>query len=217
MLEDILTNLLQGITVIEDEVGSVNKVLANQIGTFAKASGKTVCYLEPPGVTNPASVVEQEAQNSSGKMFDSLRVGGGDTGATSSQQSNRTVYEADPRYLPLEDLKFDLVIFESFSSYVFGKSDHEVVDLVDEIVRLSKGGNMAFILTSESGMLNERVNAYIRSTADSVIVSRTDINQSRINRTLFIPKLRGTKPPDKLIKITIEDGGIEIDTREFVG
>jgi hypothetical protein len=27
----------------------------------------------------------------------------------------------------------------------------------------------------------------------------------------------GTKPMDRLVKITIEDAGVDVDTREFVG
>jgi archaellum biogenesis ATPase FlaH len=118
--------------------------------------------------------------------------------------------------MPLEQLKFDLIVFDSFSSYVFGMSEKEVVDLVQEIARLSKQGK-SFALTCEAAMLSERVIAYIRAAVDSLIIVRTEIAQNKISRTLYIPKMLGTKPMDRVIKITVENEGVDIDTREFVG
>lgn len=87
---------------------------------------------------------------------------------------------------------------------------------MEEIVRLSRQGK-SFVLASESGMLSDRINAYIRATVDTVIMIRSEINQGKINRILYIPKMFGTKPLDRVIKITVEDDGVDIDTREFVG
>ena len=85
-----------------------------------------------------------------------------------------------------------------------------------EISKLVRQGK-SFVLTSDSPMLTERVNAYIRSAADTIIIVRADIAQNKINRMLYIPKMMGVKPLDRIVKITIEDDGVDIDTREFVG
>ena len=53
MLDPILKYLLQGITVIEDEFGAVNKIISKQAGTYAQTSGKKVVFLEPPQSSNP--------------------------------------------------------------------------------------------------------------------------------------------------------------------
>ena len=66
-------------------------------------------------------------------------------------------------------------------------------------------------------MLSDQVNGYLRASVDSLIIVKSEITQNRINRMLFIPKLKGAKQLDKLVKITIEDDRVEVDSREFVG
>jgi len=206
MLDSILKNLLQGITLIEDEFGAVNKIISKQIGTYANSFGKKVCFLEPPESNNP---------NLTGFSDSGFELPE-DVENSGASQKNTVVYRTDQRFLPLEELKFDLIVFDSFSSYAFGMTEKEVVEFMEEIVRLSRQGK-SFVLTSESGMLTDRINAYIRATVDSVIMVRSDISQGKINRVLYIPKMIGTKPLDRVIKITVEDDGVDIDTREFVG
>jgi hypothetical protein len=216
MLDSILKNLMQGITVIEDEFGAVNKIISKQAGIYANSSGKKVCYLEPPESSSPklagfpdnAFELPGDTQNSF-ELHENMENSGG-------SQKNTVIYRTDQRFLPLEELKFDLIVFDSFSSYAFGMSEKEIVDFMEEIVRLSRQGK-SFVLASESQMLTDRVNAYIRATVDTVIIIRSEINQGKINRILYIPKMIGTKPLDRVIKITVEDEGVDIDTREFVG
>jgi len=212
MLDPILKNLLQGITLIEDDFGVVNRIISKQLGTYAVANGKKVCFLEPPATSDVGSLVQGEGEEFNGFEMPSEEgienIGAG--------QKNTVIYRTEERYLPLEQLKFDLIVFDSFSSYVFGMSEKEVVDLVQEIARLSKQGK-SFVLTCEAPMLSERVIAYIRAAVDSLIIVKAEIAQNKISRTLYIPKMIGIKPMDRVIKITIEDDGVDIDTREFVG
>jgi len=211
MLDPILKHLLQGITLIEDEYGAVNRIFAKQLGAFAKTSGKNVLFLEPPSSASLAGGVEggEEFEGFESVPEQSLENSG-------AGQKNTVVYRTEERYLPFEELNFDLIVFDSFSSYIFAMSEKEIVDLMEEIVRLSKNGK-SFVLTSESPMLSERVNAFIRANSDSVIIVRAEIAQNKINRTLYIPKMFGTRPMDRVVKITVEDDGVDIDTREFVG
>ena len=216
MLDSILKNLMQGITVIEDEFGAVNKIISKQAGTYANSFGKKVVYLEPPGSSNP------KLAGFSGNGFELPEDAGNgfaipeNVENSGPSQKNTVIYRTDQRFLPLEELKFDLIVFDSFSSYAFGMTEKEVVEFMEEIVRLSRQGK-SFVLASESGMLSDRINAYIRATVDTVIMIRSEINQGKINRILYIPKMFGTKPLDRVIKITVEDDGVDIDTREFVG
>jgi len=211
MLDPILKNLLRGITVIEDDFGAINAIISKQLGAYAVTNGKKVCFLAPP--SNSSSIAEGDGDESSGIEIASEEELV-NTGASS--QKNAVVYRTDKRYLPLEQLNFDIIVFESFSTYVFGMSEKEVLDLMEELAKLSKQGK-SFVLTSEAPMLDGRINAYIRASADTVIIVRADIAQGKINRTLYIPKMIGTKPTDRLIKITVEDDGVSIDTREMVG
>lgn len=201
---------MQGITVIEDEYGAINRIMSKQLGTYAESSGgKKVCFLEPP---SSSSISGESGEYDGFEMPPEEGIvlnSGGD-------QKNTVIYRAQERYLPLQELKFDLIVFDSFSSYIFGMSEKEVVDLMEEIRRLSREGK-TFALTVESQMLSERVLAYLRSVADSLIIVKSDIAQFKVNRYLLIPKMIGTKPMDRVVKITIEDSGVDIDTREFVG
>jgi hypothetical protein len=242
MLDNILKNLLNGVSLIEDEFGSVNKILSRQIGAYATTSGRKVCFLVPPdrehlpANSNRGTLAFERQALGNDSTYDEGNESNDnddDDGSSTAQlldsspssslggaQGNAVVFRAtDERYLPLQELKFDLVIFESFSSFLFGKTDGEVVELMGEIMGLSRGGNkMSFVLTSESGMLKDEVNAYIRASVDTVIIVKTEIVQNRVNRLLYIPKIYNSRPPDHVIKITIDDEGrIDVDTRELVG
>ena len=220
MLDSILKQVVDGVTLIEDEFGAVNKIISRQIGNYASSSGRKVCFLEPPQRdTSGEGFASSDSTSSSShgdSSFDLPTEELVNTSSSGGSQKNAVIFRTDQRYLPLEELKFDLIIFDSFSSYLFGKSDKEVVDLMEEIARLSRGGK-SFVLTSESGMLKDQVAAYIRASVDTVLIVRNEISQNKVNRVLYIPKIRTSKPPDRVIKITIEDEGVEIDTREFVG
>jgi len=209
MLDPILKHLMQGITLIEDDYGAVNRIISRQLGNYARTSGKNVLFLEPPSSTSAIAGSSESFEGFEMMPEDGLENSG-------SAQKNTVVFRSEERYLPFEELNFDLIVFDSFSSYIFNMSEKEIVALMEEIVRLSKQGK-TFVLTAEVPMLSERVGAYIRATADSLIMIRAEIAQNKINRFLYIPKMFGTKPMDRVVKITVEDDGVDIDTREFVG
>ena len=208
MLDSLFKNLLQGITLIEDDYGAVNKIISRQLGTYATAYGKKVCFLAPQE-SNNLNTAGRFSRNDTEVSPEKIENPG-------PSQKNIVIYKIGERSLPIEQLKFDTIIFDSFSSYIFNFSEKEVVDLMGEISKLARQGK-SFVLTSESLMLTERVSAYIRSAADTIIIVRADIAQNKINRMLYIPKMMGVKPLDRIVKITIEDDGVDIDTREFVG
>ena len=212
MLDPVLKNLLKGITLIEDDFGVVNRIISKQLGAYALKNGKKVCFLEPPTSSGESPSSPGEGGEFSGLEVPTETVLENSSGA----QKNAVIYRTEERLVPLEQLNFDLIVFDSFSSYVFALTEKEVVDLMQEIARLSKQGK-SFALTCETPMLEERVISYIRANVDSLILVRAEIGQNKINRTLYIPKMLGMKPLDHVVKITIEDDGVDIDTREFVG
>jgi archaellum biogenesis ATPase FlaH len=134
--------------------------------------------------------------------------------SNSNLKSLTTVSELE--YFPLEKLKFDVIIIESFSSYLFGKSESEVIELTHDI-RLLADQQRCFVILIESSVLDSKVAAYLRSISDNVIIVKTELNDNRIDRSLYIPKMRNGRVFDKLLKITVEQDNIEIDTREYVG
>ena len=210
MLDPILKYLVQGISVIEDEYGAINRIMSKQVGSYGETNGKKVCFLEPPSSSVLSGVNSQEYNGFEMPTDNGMVLNSG------GDQKNTVIYRTEERYLPLEELKFDIIVFDSFSTYIFGKPENEVVDLMEEIRRISRQGK-SFVLTTESQMLSDRINAYIRSSVDTVIIVKADIALNKVNRYLYIPKMIGSKPLDRIVKITIEDTGVDIDTREFVG
>ncbi|MGA2665482.1 MAG: hypothetical protein ABSF83_11100 [Nitrososphaerales archaeon] len=207
MLDRLLANALEGVTVIEDETGAISKIIAKQMGSYVRASGKKVLFLSLEGDGQSAAAREITGQRS-GLRLDELSGGGIAAGTQ--------FYGRSQKYVFLEGLTQDTVIIEAFSTYLFDKTEKEVIDLIKHIARLAKQ-KKSFIITYDKGLLTDRVAAYLRATADSVIIVRTELTADRVTRMLYIPKMRDSRPIDHLIKITIDQAGVQIDTREFVG
>ncbi len=209
MLDRVLKNALEGVTVIEDETGSVSSTLASQLGGYAKVGGKKVIHL---------SMEKEDRKNGNGNELSVIRGGsriGELTGGGISAGSQ--VYGGGQRYVFLEGLSQDVVIIDSLSTYLFDKTEKETTNLIKEILKLAREKKKNFIITYDKGLVSERTAAYLRATADSVIVVKTELMLDRVTRMLYVPKLRDSRPLDKLIKITIDEAGVQEDTREFVG
>jgi archaellum biogenesis ATPase FlaH len=109
-----------------------------------------------------------------------------------------------------------VIVIDSFSAYVFDKSEKDAIELIREFGRAAREGK-TFLLTYEPRMIKPELDAYIRSAVDNIISIRTEIQGNKISRMLYIPKMKASKPHDKLIKFTVEDTGIQVDTREMIG
>jgi hypothetical protein len=53
--------------------------------------------------------------------------------------------------------------------------------------------------------------------ASNLIIIKTEPAAERVNRMLYIPRMVGEGPLDKLIRITVDGAGVQEDTREYVG
>ncbi len=208
MLEELLEASARGVTVIEEDIGAVSSILARQIGTHAVSIGKKVCYLSLVERAEPLpreEILGLLAGPNSEQVSEDFLEG-----------SNPVMIKIEPGLLSLQDLKFDVVIFEGFSAYLFDKTEREIVDLISVMRKLVSMGR-SFVLIAEGSMLSDKIKGYVRSLSDNVIIVRTEIIGDKINRLLYIPKMKGQHPEDRLTKFTIETEGIEVDTREFVG
>ncbi len=213
MLDRILKNALEGITVIEDESGGVGKILARQLAGYGRTAGKKVATLSLENEERSGVETTRPPGNGhgSGTGIENLRAGGAGVGVGSQ------AYGKGQKYLFLEGLSQDIVIVDSFATFLFDKSDKEVVDLVRQMVRLVRQQKKSFIIPYDKGLLSERAAAYLRTTADTVVIVKVEITSDKVTRMLYIPKLRDARPMDRLIKITVDQSGIQVDTREFVG
>lgn len=207
MLDTILANALEGFTIIEDDTGSVAQILANQMGTYAEANGKRVGHLsiEEAGL---AGLAEDTALRRSPEGED-MPVGR--TGRNSQQ-----LLGLGQRYVVRDNSDIDVVIVDGLSVYLYDKTVREVIDVVKLIVTQVKQ-KRSFIVPLERTILGERTSSYLKAHADSVIIIRTEITADRVLRSLQLQKMRNAYPTDKLVKFTLDDNGIQVDTREFLG
>jgi archaellum biogenesis ATPase FlaH len=205
MLDRVLMKATEGITVIEEETGSISGMLAKQLGGYASQAGRTVLSL---------SLEEQEKQVSTEiGVVVTPRIEKMITGEINVASQSRGRLQ---KLLPLESLNYDVIILDSFAAFVFEKSNKEIADFMRQLARLSKDGK-SFIVAYDRRTLNDRAAAFVRSMADTVIVVRAEFISGRVDRLLYVPKMRDSKPMDKMIKITVDESGIEMDTREMVG
>jgi KaiC/GvpD/RAD55 family RecA-like ATPase len=207
MLDRDLKNALHGLTVIEEDVGSVSRILARQLGAYAKAAGRRVVVLSLT-VQEP-----QEVESESEQL---------EEGATTIDRGSRGIgvgrglFGAGLMTVLLAGASYDMMIVEGFSSFLFDKTDREVADAIRQMTRLVDQGK-SFILTFDRNLVGEKTAAYIRAAADSVIEVRTELVGTRIDRMLYVRKMRDSTPLDRMIKITVDEAGVQVDTREFVG
>jgi KaiC/GvpD/RAD55 family RecA-like ATPase len=208
MLDRILKNALDGITVIEEETGSVANILSKQLGGFAQAEGKKVGSI---------SLETQEIEELEGTVTGIQGASGMEELVRQKRRHGSEVSGNGEEYGLLGVPDYDLIIIESLSTYLFDKSEKQAVDLINRIGKLSHVEKKAFIVTFDKALVTSRLAAFLEAMADSVIVIHTEITSDRITRMLYIPKMRDSRPPERLIKITIDENGLQVDTREFVG
>jgi archaellum biogenesis ATPase FlaH len=121
--------------------------------------------------------------------------------------------------LTSSDLLFngaDITVVNSFSAFLFDKTEQQIIEILGRMQDLTKK-RKSFVLSCEGNMLTPRISSYLRSVADSIVIIKTDFIGNKINRMLYIPKAKGGRPMSKLLKITLENNGIQIDTRELIG
>jgi len=208
MLDSILANALEGFTVIEDETGAVGQILANQMGTYAEAGGKRVGHfsIEEGGL---AGLAEEGTRSRPPTRTEDLQVG---RAGGSTQQ----LLGLEQRYVVRGDEDANLIIIDGLSAYLYDKTVREVIDVVKLIMTQVRQGK-SFIVPLQRTILGERTSSYLNAQADSVIIVRTEITADRVLRSLQLQKMRNSYPTDKLVKFTLDENGIQVDTREFLG
>jgi hypothetical protein len=202
MLDRVLNKTLEGFTVIEESVGSVSTILAKQLGGYAKSTGKRVGFVS----------LATEEWRTAGREAQRIQQGPGLQETSGGERDASRV--ADIPFLDAGN--DDLLIVDALSSYLFDKTESEIIETVRQVARAARQGR-SFVVTYDSALLGDKTSAYLRAAADSVIIIKTDTVGDRVNRTLYLPKVRNSTPLDKLIKITVDEAGVQEDTREFVG
>lgn len=208
MLDRILKNALSGLTVIEEERGSVSKILAKQLGGYARASGRKVAYLSFGTEERPVLEANVGGSQSSSEIEGSLE---------GWMEVASWAYGTSDRFSFLEELNFDMIILDSLSTDLYLKTEKQAQDAIKQLAKIANRESKSIIVTYDRSLVSERTAAYLESLADSVIVIKVDLVSDRVIRMLYVPKLRNSRPMDRLIKITVDEVGVQVDTRELVG
>jgi len=191
MIGETIARALPGITLIEDESGAVARILAEQIARAAAASGARVRRLPLNGTADALA----------DELFRMTHQQKGDADAP-----RRSTQKGDG----------EVLVIDSFSTAIFGLPDEEKIRLIGRITSASAHGT-SFLLTSDGRTLDARINAYLKAISDNVIILRVELVGEKVARTLYIQKLKNAVPSDKLLKFTVDEQGVQIDTRELIG
>jgi KaiC/GvpD/RAD55 family RecA-like ATPase len=111
----------------------------------------------------------------------------------------------------------DICVVDTFSSLFMEESLQSLNTDLNLLMKTGRKLNITFLLASDMGVLQERQERLLRSMTDGIIQFRTDYLAGKVNRSINIPKMRGSSPTDRLIPFKIKDGIISPDTRERVG
>lgn len=192
MIDAILKHLLSGITLVEDCGSSVGRIFAEQIGSNAASFGRKVAILTTRAREEVLSELELYSFNPAIEVIETDRA------------------------LAYEGRGFDLIVMDSFSNMVFDFSEKEIFGLISRLKDETKRGS-SFVLCMEPDVLHDRAGPLLRSLADSHVVVKVEFAGVRIMRYLYFPKVRGSIPITKLLKFTLDEKGVQIDTRELIG
>ena len=178
------------------------------MGAYAEAGGKRVRHFsfEESGL---AGLAEDAALR--GRLPE-----GQDIAMERSGRTTQQLLGLGQRYVVRDNMDADVIIIDGLSVYLYDKTVREVIDVVKLIVSQVRQGR-TFFVPLERTILGERTSSYLKAHADSVIVVRTEITADRVLRSLQLQKMRNSYPSDKLVKFTLDESGIQVDTREFLG
>jgi len=205
MLDRILKNALTGVTVIEEETGSVGRILAKQMAKYAEVEGKRVVFLsfgteERPilekGVANVGPSPQLEELRLIGKVLNvdnTQKVHVADLGVDEAGTGLEN-YGSDPKRPFLEGLNYDVIIIDSFSTYLYNKPEIETQEMIREVTRVSRREKKTFIITYDRGLMTERITAFLGAMADSVIVVKTLLTSDRVTRMLTFRSCATPRP-----------------------
>jgi len=88
--------------------------------------------------------------------------------------------------------------------------------VLSEMVRAARPGR-TFLLLSDMGILPPAHESLARAMADGVVQFLAEREGEKIRRYIYVPKMRGVLPIDRVIPFTLTEQGILIDPRERYG
>ncbi|MEA3254963.1 MAG: ATPase domain-containing protein, partial [Candidatus Altiarchaeota archaeon] len=113
-------------------------------------------------------------------------------------------------------VEFDVCIIDPFSALIMNKDKGYVVDFLGTLKKLSRKRDMRFFLSMDHGISEERTENIVRSMVDGIIHFKEMVVGRRIERYVYVPKLKGRIPMGEMTPIIVTEKGIVVDTRQTI-
>jgi len=186
----------QSIVLVEEESGCMKDFFAHKVAVTTAGEGKTVTYLTTHYRDDIAHGLQRYAFTLPPKLSIAERVQPGENIA--------------------EKCSGDLCIIDPFSTLVLGRDSGELMHLMNGMKEQTRKGR-SFLLVSDAGVLSPQQEHLVRALADGVIRFVAMAEGDKIKRYMYVLKMKGALPVDKMIPFTVTEEGLQIDTRERLG
>ncbi|MFZ2454975.1 MAG: ATPase domain-containing protein [Candidatus Altiarchaeia archaeon] len=193
----------KSVILIEEEIGSVERVFLHQILSEAVSSGKKALYLAVH--SGKEDIVNEIKQY----------------GFLDYEHAGEESLKIEGYFNDLADISdiardYDLCIIDPFPFLVMHKEDSYIVEFLGALKKLSRKEDIRFFLSMDAGVSKKSTESIARAIADGIIQFREISNGRKIERYANIPKMKGKLPPAEMIPILLTESGITIDTRQAI-
>jgi KaiC/GvpD/RAD55 family RecA-like ATPase len=193
----------KSVILIEEEIGSVERMFLHQILSEALSSGKKALYL---AVHSSKEDVENEIK----------QYGFMDPKAAPTANMRIDGYFNDLADISEIAREYDVCIIDPFPFLVMHKEDSYIVEFLGALKKLSRKEDIRFFLSMDAGVSRKSTESIARAIADGIIQFREISNGRKIERYANIPKMKGKLPPSEMIPILLTESGIIIDSRQAI-
>lgn len=185
-----------GIVVFEEESGEIKNAYVLFAASAAAAGGKQVTFLTPRHDEDIRKTVRTYRVG----LPENFRIVGN---LGSWEDYSRAV-------------SGDICIIDLFSLTASGWDLPSLRGAVSGLSAAARNGR-TIVLLVDTGILPERHEHLLNAVADGIVQFITVTEGDKIRRYVYVRKMKGMIPVDKLLPITVSDEGILVDTRERHG
>lgn len=208
------------VLLIEEEIGNIKSIFVEMLAKDALASGKMVYYISTKD--SKENIIERlylKTESDSSNYLTALGYFADPVTLLDMCLSRRNLCKMYTKMdMELQKIpESDLCIIDTFSSLFINQDTETLIEAISSFINISRETKTTFILTSDMGIIEERMEKIMRSMVDGIIQFRTEYNGGKINRLINIPKMKGSLPPSKMLAYHMTNQGIQVDTRERVG
>lgn len=186
----------RSVVLVEEDSGYLKDFYAHKAAALSATEGKKVTYLTTHFAEDIRAGIEQYVHT----MPKTL-------GITKKTRPGDDIFAA---------CAGDLCVIDPFSSLTYDRNSGDLMNVLNDLQEHARRGT-SILLVSDMGVLGPQQERLVRSMADGIIRFVSVIEGDKIKRYLWVLKMRGSLPVDKMIPLTITDEGMQIDTRERLG